>query len=381
MLVLSSQAWRRGIVAGGTAAAIVLMSQGVNARLGEFAGTADDAPMATIAEAPPAVVTAVVDSLWPVPLVIPDGYAQLWAKVRNTGAVPLPAGSVVTFWSSLTSADVGSVSTAGLAAGASKWYKFDLPIPAAAPWGITRNYWAQPRRAGDTSGPWKGPQNFLIGFLDEFSSTMAGWVPVSGAWSIAGSNWLYTPGLSNSSSSARHTEVTKHLDYTVRAWRNGCATCANRIVVRGTVAPLGAGNAWNSEFSFQWARDGSFSVYKTVAGVTTALQNWTTTPAIVNGWNIVQVKSNANSFQFYINGILVWTGYDASLPTPAQLGVGMFRDVASAGNGFWVDYAFGIPEGLGTDSPSGTISEEQLQLNAQANENPRGTVDHSGGSQ
>ncbi len=93
--------------------------------------------------------------------------------------------------------------------------------------------------------------------------------------------------------------------------------------------------------------------------------------------------SYGDFFQFYINGILVWQGYDASLAAAASVGIGEYND-NSTGNSLHVDYAIGIPHGLGTDGadaaaemPTDRLSEEQERLNSAANASPRGNVDRS----
>ncbi|MDH4065933.1 MAG: hypothetical protein OEW19_16155, partial [Acidobacteriota bacterium] len=335
---------------------------------------------------------AVVDQLYPVRGAYPGANPsaprkiQFWALVRNQTATTLGNNARVYFWTSITGADVGSQSIVGLAGGASRWYLLNYPIPTAAtPDGI-RNYWAQARDTYGTSA-WRGPQNFRMGFNYPFTTTTAGWTSVIGAWSISGGQWLYTPGSSNSIASVSHPEGTRYLDYQVRLWRYGCGSCPNRIMLRGTTAPLGSQNTWRANFMFQYVRDGQFSVFKTVAGVTTALQSWAFTPAIAQGsaWNDLRVVSYGDFFQFYINGTLVWQGYDASLTAAGLVGIGEYNDTSS-GNSLYVDYAIGSPQTLGTDSaeggeeaalPTDVVSADQLELNAAANANPQGNANNA----
>jgi hypothetical protein len=332
------------------------------------------------------VQTAVVDLLYPVRNAYPGGVVQLWALVRNTGTNPLVGDARVWFWTSTTGADVGSTVVTGLGAGQSRWYLFNWLVPATAAPNIA-TYWAQVRVSGAPISPWKGPQSFRIGFNYQFSSAAdaAAWPPVAGVWSLVSNAWLYSVGLPNTSVSVRHPAATRYLDYEVRVWRYGCMGCANRIMIRGVPTPLGATNWWNSHFVFQFAGDGQFSVYKTVGGVLTAIQNWAPTPAIIQGpaYNTLRVVSNGDFLQYYINNQLVWQGYDASLPVANQVGVGFFND-NSLGNSFYIDSARGIPTALTLESAEGApamstdqVSEAQLRLNEEANANPRGTIDQS----
>lgn len=328
--------------------------------------------------------TVAIDQLWPVTGAIPGGTARLWALVRNTGTAAQPADSRVYFWVS-GYGDVGYATISGLAAGQSRWYSFLWPIPASATAGF-RSYWVQGRDNLGVNSNWTGPLNFPLGFNDPFTSSIAGWTAVTGTWAHSSGAYLYTAGLLNTGASIRRPANVRYLDYRVRTWRSGCQSCANRIMVRGTPDPLGSTNWWDDGFVFQYTADGMFSVYRTVNGVNTALQNWTRTPAVVQGaaWNLLRVVSYEDTFLFYINGYLVWAGTDASLPADGQVGIGIFRD-ASAGNGLWVDYAQGIPTGNtteGAETPAGLlpldrVSDAQQRLNAEANRQPAGDVNRS----
>jgi hypothetical protein len=328
--------------------------------------------------------TARIEQLWPVTGAIPGGSARLWALVRNIDTVAQPADARVYFWTS-TSGDVGFASIAGLPAGQAAWYSFLWPVPASVNPG-NYTYWAQARRGAAIISDWFGPQTFPIGFNYQFTANIAGWTAQRGTWSHASGAYLFTSGLANNTSSVSRPANLRYLDYQVPTWRNGCNSCANRIMVRGTPAPLSANGQWDSSFFFQYTRDGMFSVWKTVGGVTTAIQNWTNTPAVVRGsaWNVLRVVSYEDTFLFYINGVLVWAGTDAALPGAGNVGIGEFND-GSAGNAFWVDYALGIPTGTTTESaeaaagppPTDRVSDAQQRRNDEANRRPSGNVDRS----
>jgi hypothetical protein len=329
-------------------------------------------------------LTAAVQQLWPVTGAYPGGNARLWALVRNTSAIAMPADARVYFWTS-SAGDVGFTSLGGLGAGQERWYSFFWPVPATLAAG-NYTYWAQARLLTTPISTWLGPTTFPIGFNDQFTTTTAPWTQYRGSWSHQSSAWLYTAGIASDTSSVGRAANLRYLDYEVATWRTGCGSCANRIMVRGTPAPLGATGGWYSNFFFQYNRDGQFSVYRSVGGVLTALQNWAQTPAIVQGsaWNALRVVSYEDTFLFYINGILVWVGTDTSLPAAGQVGIGEFNDT-SGGNGFWIDYARGIPTGMTTETaeaaagprPTDQVSDAQQRLNYEANRRPVGNVDRS----
>lgn len=176
-------------------------------------------------------------------------------------------------------------------------------------------------------------------FYNSFNGSSAGWSAVTGSWSIASSAYLQSTGLANTGASAKRTGNYGDTTYTVRLKRTGtCTTCANRIIMRGNPNSLFSTNWWKPAYYFQYANDGSFSVYEATSGSTTvALKAWTATPAIVaNGWNTLKVVVVGSYIRFYINSTLVWSGNDSTLQV-GQVGVGFFRD-ANAGT-MQIDYA------------------------------------------
>jgi hypothetical protein len=174
----------------------------------------------------------------------------------------------------------------------------------------------------------------------QFNGTADGWISHSGAWYIS-SNYLYTYGLAGTWSSASYVGDFSDFDYQVSMLRHGCDTCANHIVFRGTPDPLTAGNNWYHEYKLQYIRDGTYSVWKRVAGGSAvAIVGWTSTPAINQGdaWNTLRVVANGTSLSFYINGTFLWSGNDSSL-SHGRAGVGMYRNSDSTGDELRVDWA------------------------------------------
>ncbi len=185
-------------------------------------------------------------------------------------------------------------------------------------------------RVAAGSGAFSGWLSFkaLYGFNSQFNGSSAGWVArPGGAWAVTSSVY-YTNGLANKWSSASfnaafnnftYTANMKRVDTSGNGWSSG-------LVVRGLPTSFSAENRWNNAYRFLYTQDGYFSVWKSVAGVTTAVKNWTTSAAISkNNWNTLKVIADGAQFRFYINNVLVWSGSDGSLAS-GQVGVIMYRD-------------------------------------------------------
>lgn len=210
----------------------------------------------------------------------------------------------------------------------------------------------------------------ILGFDSQFNGDGTGWVAHSGYWSV-GPEHLHTSGLDNLWSTASYTDTFTNLDYSARMKRLGCETCASNLLIRGTPDPLGLEYYWYDYYSFQYSRDGYFSVFKRVNGVSGLLQGWTYTDAIHQGdaWNILRVFANGSTLYFTINGTLVWSGTDIDL-TSGRVGIGMYGSTAT-GDELRVDWATLYTDVEGTIM-SDTVSPEQQLLNDAANLNPVG---------
>jgi hypothetical protein len=210
------------------------------------------------------------------------------------------------------------------------------------------------------------------GFDSQFNGSAVGWQPHSGNWNVD-SNYYSTTGTSASKAWATSSFTTNfaNFDYQAKLQRSGCSLCANQLIIRGTPTPLRSDNLWHSFYIFQYNADGAYSVWKGVAGGSlVALQNWTSTSAVVKGsaWNTLRVVANGTRLYFYINGILVWTGSDSGLNS-GRVGIGMYRDT-STGDRLLVDWA--KLSTLSTSELSAlevhTINPEQQALNEAANQ-------------
>lgn len=210
-----------------------------------------------------------------------------------------------------------------------------------------------------------------LGFNSQFNGSAAGWYSQGGAWYV-GANDLYTEGEVGLWSSAYYDTQFANFDYQARMIRYGSESSANKLIIRGTPDPLSPTRQWYNEYMFEYTRDGYYSIWKAVAGnPAVALQNWTLSPAINMGeaWNTLRVIAGGNSFFFFINDILVWSGTDDSLASGLE-GVGMYRPDPSSGDVLRVDWATLWTNG--TLQVKDVVSPEQQLLNDAANLNSTG---------
>ncbi len=213
-----------------------------------------------------------------------------------------------------------------------------------------------------------GSTGFNSQFIDGDST---GWISHSANWFVdIEKNHLFSRGIAGNSSSVSYTENFANFDYQVKMARYGNETNANRIFVRGTPTPLGAGNRWANGYAFQYHRSGSYSVFKYLNGQAQELQGWTSTSAINKGngaWNILRVVANGPNLSFYINGTLVWTGSDTSFSS-GRVGIGFFRSEGTTDQSqtLVVDWAVLTTLGTGGAGSLGEtdfITPEQQTLN------------------
>jgi M6 family metalloprotease-like protein len=177
------------------------------------------------------------------------------------------------------------------------------------------------------------------GFEEYFKGSATNWIKDSGSWSVVGSEWYYSGGTADYYSDTTYNQSYSSLDYSASLWRYGYDGSSNYLIVRASGSVNSDGDLSNN-YSFNYTRNGYFCVWKRVAGVDTELKAWTYSSAINQGsaWNTLRVKAFGSNLYFYINGYLVWYGTDSSLSS-GRVGVGMYRNSTSTGNGFYVDWA------------------------------------------
>jgi hypothetical protein len=204
------------------------------------------------------------------------------------------------------------------------------------------NYqWRVRAKVSGTWRPFSAYKKFNVAteFHYQFTlpSSLNRWNIAYGPWNLK-NGWYRSAGLSPHSNSVFHDGLYPTFSYIVRMRRINNGASANRLIVRGTVYPLGSTEHWNHEYIFQYTNDGTFSVWKRVNGVGTPIQSWTATTAINQyDWNKLKVKAKGPDFKFYINDLLVWQGSDTSHAT-GKVGAGFYK-----GDSTWqpllIDYA------------------------------------------
>jgi len=179
---------------------------------------------------------------------------------------------------------------------------------------------------------------------DDFNSTFnrnsRGWKPIAGNWGLnTNTGAFWSAGIENGNASAAHAGKYGDLTYEVEMKRQGCADCANRVIIRGNYKKLTAEDMWRPQYLFQYSNDGFFSVWRIKPnGNDVMLHGWEEHAAIKNGkWNTIKIVAVGSSLEFYINDQLVWSGTDSQLMV-GQVGVGFYRD-DSNGNKLFVDSA------------------------------------------
>ena len=177
-------------------------------------------------------------------------------------------------------------------------------------------------------------------FNSTFNGSSTGWSSVYGTWAIASSAYYRTNGVAGYASSAQHTGTYGDLTYEVQMKRAGCATCANRIIIRGSPTFLDPWKAWKPSYEFAYNNNGQFGVFRIdSAGNVSTIKNWTASAAIIKkGWNTLKIVAVGASFTYYINNVKVWSNTNPDIRI-GSVGFGMYRDTTSTGNVFDVNYA------------------------------------------
>jgi uncharacterized repeat protein (TIGR01451 family) len=198
-------------------------------------------------------------------------------------------------------------------------------------------------RASNSAGSsaWSAARAFNViaissGFDSQFNGSMTPWVVHSGTWSIFSSQQLYSGGVLGKYTSVSYPTSFTNLDYRVRLSRTG-SLLGNMsfLMIRGNPTLLSDGR-WSQGYRFAVTPNGSFGVLRNGY----ALKSWTTSSAINkgSGWNELRVLAIGPNLSFYINGVLLWSGVDATLAS-GQVGIGMYAGPNTTGNGIYVDYA------------------------------------------
>jgi len=207
-------------------------------------------------------------------------------------------------------------------------------------------------------------------FRSTFNTNARHWSAVVGNWTLVQGKFLKSTGIAGTNVSMKRTNAYGDFTYEVRIRRAGCATCSNRLIVRGRPSVLSTTNHWVPSYIFQYANEGMYSVYQITNSGYNTLKGWTSHSAIKRGrWNTLKVVVVGSSLNFYINGTLVWSGTDSALNV-GRVGFGFFRNETSTGNRFTIDWAK-----LTTTPTAGDAAPREAVVPGV--EVPGGTIDES----
>lgn len=134
------------------------------------------------------------------------------------------------------------------------------------------------------------------------------------AWRVVADRYQASTRDDEATSSLNLAEIWTNLYVEVDYMRNVSSVGAGGLVVRATDNFRG----WvsGSAYMFALGSDGEswqFAVYRQVGGRIDYLKDWTTSAAIAPSTNKLAVFAREDLLQFYVNGQLVWEGYDDAL--------------------------------------------------------------------
>lgn len=252
--------------------------------------------------------------------------------------------------------------------------------PPSMPFG-TPCYWHV--RARDAAGNWSSwsePRRVTLAasVISNFEGLTSGWTPQAGGkWSIYKNAYFFSSGAAGKWSSARFESTLNQLDFSARVLRSGGVLDtegkayypASYLAVR-MGDKLGDNNAWLAGYLFGYTNQGVFSIWKINSdGSARVMQPWTETSLLaINDWNTLRVAASDSALNFYINGILAWTGSDGGFKD-GKVGFSFFNH-ANPSSIFFVDWA-SLSE-LKTFPAIDSIPARQAELNHSAWQNSRG---------
>jgi len=140
------------------------------------------------------------------------------------------------------------------------------------------------------------------------------------------------------------------------------------LLARGSPTPATIDNDWDSGYSFCYAGNGYYNVWKSPGSAAwSVLQDWTYSPSISTGaaWNVLRIVANGSNLYFYVNGALVWSWVDASIASE-RVGIEFYSPSPLTGDQLWVDWA--TLTNIAPREILDTISPEQQALNEAAQE-------------
>jgi len=199
--------------------------------------------------------------------------------------------------------------------------------------------WRVRAKVGGVWRPWSEYKYFIVaaGFNSQFTSNANGWAAHKGQWVVDSGHYKASPPTAGAFSSASHSGKYSTQTYEARMKMTGCTFgCTAHLSIRGTPLPLDVDGRWSKEYKFVIDSYGDYAVFKVNNLTLTPLKSWTYSANInTSGYNTVKVTASGNILNFYINGHLLWTGFDTDL-IQGKAGIGFLGD---PGSNLWVDWA------------------------------------------
>jgi hypothetical protein len=197
--------------------------------------------------------------------------------------------------------------------------------------------------------PWSEYASFAVSgppFKAGFNNSMSGWKQKSGALWKTSSTAIYTIGKADFWTSVyKPYKQYVDFDYSVRMKRIGGVYeetwyPAQYVAVRMGTSVNTANGAWYPGYIFGYRDDGYFSIWEyDRTGAVSAIQPWTASEAIVPyGWNVLRLVAYGNSYDFYINGTLVYS-FTGSIRSKGFVGVEMYKRSGATFTKLKVDWA------------------------------------------
>lgn len=135
-------------------------------------------------------------------------------------------------------------------------------------------------------------------------------------------------------------------------WREGGATYSEGVALRATP---GFNASSGSGYMFFITTDGSFSVWKVVNGISTALKSWTASSALTSTTNTVIASATGSTLALFINGKRVWKGSDSEI-SRGRIGLGGYTTSAAPTTHYFDNVIQGAP------IPTDSTLEESLHV-------------------
>jgi len=229
--------------------------------------------------------------------------------------------------------------------------------------------------------PWSEYAGFMVSgpsFKAGFNYTMSGWLRKSGAaWKTAPTA-IYTNGKADYWTSVyRPVSHYVDFDYSVRMKRTGGTFegtwyPAQYVAVRMGGSVNAANAAWYPGYIFGYRDDGFYSIweYDSTSAVS-VIQPWTESTAIVPyDWNILRVVAYGDSYDYYINGTLVYS-FSESIRAKGFVGVEMYARAGATFTKLQVDWArLTIADASAVVLP--LLDDSKTREPAQSGESPQG---------